>query len=322
MKLKTANNVLDLIGNTPLVKLNKITKGIDANVFVKLEYLNPSGSLKDRIALRMIEEAEKTGKLKPGYTIIDGSTGNTGIALSFVGTMKGYNVAIYMPEGVSEERTKIMERYGAEVVIMSDRDEQEIKMKSIYGPEVEVPLRVKCLEEEKKNPKIWWARQFSNPGNVLAHNDTGREILTQTRGKVDAFVASVGTGGTLLGIAEVLKKKNPKVKIVAIEPAASKFPLISGFRKIPGASAEVSGGIIAKIVDRKILDGVVQVKGEDAIVMAHRLVKEEGLFTGISAGANVLVAVNEAKNLGEGKTVVTVLPDSMDRYLTKEVYTT
>lgn len=322
--MKVMNSVLEMIGNTPLVKLKEITEGIDANVMVKPEFLNPSGSLKDRIALTMIEEAEKTGKLKPGYTIIDGSTGNTGISLSLVGTMKGYKVAIYMPEGVSEERTKIMRRYGAEVVLMSVEEEQDIKRrgKSIYGAEIEVPLRVKCLEEENKNPKVWWARQFSNPGNVLAHNQTGREILAQTDNKVDAFVASVGTGGTVMGIGQVLKKKNSKTRVVAIEPATSKFPLISGYRRVPGASPEVSGGIIARMLDERWLDEVVQVKGEDAIEMSHRLLREEGLFAGPSGGANVLVALKEARRLGKGRNVVTVLPDSGDRYLSSETYTT
>jgi len=323
--MKLVNNVLGLIGNTPMVKLNKITKGVKANVFVKLEYLNPSGSLKDRIALRMIEDAEKAGILKTGIsTIIDGSTGNTGISLSFVGPMKGYKVVIYMPEGVSEERTKIMHRYGAEVITINVEEWRKLseRGKSIYGAEIEVPLRVKCLEEEKRNSHVWWARQFSNPSNVKAHNETGREILTQTGGKVDVFVASVGTGGTLMGVAEVLKEKMPHARIVAVEPAVSKFPLISGYRRVPGASPEVSGGIIARLLDEKLVDEVIQVAGEDAINMAHRLVREEGLFVGISSGANVLVAVREAEKLGSGNTVVTVLPDSMDRYLTSEAYTT
>lgn len=322
--MKSANSILELIGNTPMVKLNKIAKDLDADIMVKLEYLNPTGSLKDRIALKMIEVAEKEGKMKPGYTIIDGSTGNTGIALSFVGTMKGYKVVIYMPEGVSEERTQIMERFGAEVILMSPEEEDEIKErgKSIYGAEIEVPLRVKCLEEERKDPTVWWARQFSSPGNVLAHNETGREILAQTGGRVDVFVASVGTGGTLKGVSEVLKAKNPNTKAIAVEPASAMFPLISGYRKVPGASPEVSGGIIARMLDQKMVDGVVQVTNEDAVNMAHRLVKEEGLFAGISGGANVFVAVNEAKKLGKGAVVATVLPDSMDRYLSSEVYTT
>lgn len=320
----TTNSILESIGNTPLVQLNRVTKGVEAKVSVKLEYLNPSGSLKDRIALKMIEEAEKAGKIKPGCTIVDGSTGNTGIALSFVGTMKGYKVVIFMPEGVSEERTKIMQRYGAEVVTVNAQEEEQLKErgKSIYGAEVEVPLRIKSLETEKKNPNVWWARQFANHGNVLAHNDTGREILKQVGGKVDVFVASIGTGGTLMGVGQVLKKKNPSVRLVAVEPTASHFPLMSGYKRIPGASPEITGGIIAEMVDGKMVDDVVQVKGEDAIEMAHRLVREEGLYAGISAGANVLVAVNEAKKLGKGKNVVTVLPDSMDRYLSSEVYTT
>lgn len=320
--MRISSGVLDLIGNTPMMRLGKITEGNEANVLVKLEYLNPSGSLKDRIALRMIEQAEKDGILKTGYTIIEGSTGNTGIALSLVGTLKGYRVVIYMPETMSKERVKMMERYGAEVRLLSAEEERELKERSVSGAEIEVPLRIKCLEVEKSTPRVWWARQFSNPANVEAHKQTGREILAQTGGKVDAFVASVGTGGTVMGVAEVLKENLPNVRVVAVEPASSQFPLISGYRKVPGASPEVSGGIIAEMLDRNLVDEVVQIKDKDAIDMAHRLNKEEGLFAGISSGANVLVALREAKKLGKGKNVVTVLPDSMDRYLSEEHYTT
>ena len=319
--MKKVNSVLELIGNTPLIKLGKNSPRSSADVFVKAEYFNPSGSLKDRIAIEMIRRAEAAGKLKQGYTIIEASTGNTGIALSFVGSQLGYNVAIYMPEGMTPERIRIMESYGAEVHEIKP-ETLKARDDSVAGAEVEIPTRTMCLEIERSNPKVWWARQFSNPANVEAHIKTGEEILQQMDYKVDAFIASVGTGGTLFGIAKALKKKLPDVKIIAVEPASTAYSLLSGHRKIPGASEEVSGGIIAEIVDSGIVDEIVQVTNDEAIGMADKLVLEEGLFAGVSAGANVLIAIREAKNLGSGKRVVTILPDSRDRYLTEKKYTT
>ncbi len=317
--MKTAENILDLIGGTPMVRLGSIPREGDAEVHVKLEYLNPSGSLKDRIALEMIRRAEAEGKLKPGYTIVEASTGNTGIALSFVGTRLGYKVAIYMPEGMTLERIRIIESYSADIHQLKF---EKSTNKSVAGAEVEIPTRQRCLEIERSNPKVWWARQFSNPANTAAHVKTGKEILKQMNGEVGAFTASVGTGGTIFGIAQALKAELPDVKIVAAEPASARYPLLSGFRKVPGASDEVSGGIITELLDSGLVDEIVKVTNDDAVAMAERLVKEEGLFAGVSAGANVLVALRLAKQLGSGKRVVTVLPDSMDRYLTEKKYTT
>ena len=319
--MKAVDSVLGLIGETPLVELGSIPREGDADIYVKLEYLNPSGSLKDRISLEMIQRAEAEGRLKPGYTIIEASTGNTGISLSFVGTRLGYKVAIYMPEGMTPERIRIMESYGAEVHQLKP-EELEPSDKSVAGAEIEIPTRQMCLEVERSTPKVWWARQFSNPANTAAHVKTGREILRQMDGKVDAFAASVGTGGTLLGIAQALREELPDVRIVAVEPASAAYPLLSGYRKVPGASDEVSGGIIAELLDSGIVDEVVQVTNEEAVAMSDRLVKEEGLFAGVSSGANVHVALKLARRLGRGKRVVTVLPDSMDRYLTEKKYTT
>lgn len=320
--MKIYNNVLELIGNTPMVKLNRVTKGIDSEVFVKLEYLNPSGSIKDRIALEMITAAEKTGKLKSGYVIVESSTGNTGIALSFVGTMKGYKVEIYetIPGKVGTEKIKIMRNLGAEVKVITPGDLEDLKEKSVSGAEIELPGRQICLDLEKNNPKIWWARQFSNPYNVVAHNKTGREILDQTDDKVDVFVASIGTGGTLMGIAEVLKEKLSDIKIVGIQPASSKEPMIPG-KSYP--RSEIKGGIVSDMLERRdLIDEIVSVTDEEAVNMTHRLWKEEGLYAGVSSGANVYVAIKEAKKLGRAKTVVTVLPDSIDRYFTEEHYVT
>ena len=213
---KIYDSVLELIGNTPMVRLNKIGAHVESDILVKLEYTNPSGSLKDRIALAMIEEAEKEGTLKPGYTIVESSTGNTGIGLSAIGTLKGYNVVIYetMPGKAGAEKTKMMENIGAQVRLMEPEDIKGLEEKSIYGAEVELPGRQLCLDEERANPKIWWARQFSNEYNVKSHHTTAEEILDQTDGEVDLFVASIGTGGTLAGVAEVLRERLPHLKIM------------------------------------------------------------------------------------------------------------
>lgn len=313
------NNVLEAIGNTHLIKLGRVApKGV-SNVFVKAEYLNPSGSLKDRIALEMIRDAEASGALKPGYTIIDASTGNTGTALSFVGTRLGYKVEIYMPEGMTRERIKIMESYGAKV---HELPLDESSGGSVAGAEVEISTRVKCLEVERSNPRVWWARQFSNPSNTKAHIKTGREILEQLDGRVDAFVASIGVGGTLYGVAKALREQLPDVLIVGAEPASARYPLSEGYTRVPGTGDEVCGGIIEEMLLSGIVDRVEKVSNEDAVTMSDRLVREEGLFCGISSGANVFLALKVAKQLGPAKNVVTVLPDHRDRYLSEKRYTT
>jgi len=242
-RMRSVQSVLELIGNTPMVKLRKVTLG---DVRVKLEYLNPSGSLKDRIALRMIEEAENSGRLKRGFTIVDASTGNTGIALSFVGAMKGYKVVIYHPAlgEVSKERVEMMKRYGAEVRLINTTKTTSIE-KSVSGAEIENPLREMCRQLEKKDPTVWWARQFSNPANTAAHNKTGEEILTQTKEKVDVFVAAIGTGGTLMGVSEALRIRLPKVRIVGVQPASSRESIEPG-TVFP--RSEVSGGIISDML--------------------------------------------------------------------------
>jgi len=318
--MKVVDSILDLIGDTPIVRLRRVVPRSGAEVFAKLEYLNPSGSYKDRIALEMIRAAEAEGKLKPGYTIIDASTGNTGTALSFVGTRLGYRVEIYMPEGMTRERIRIMESYGAKV--------HEIKLDSgpgdgsVAGAEVEIGTRLRCLEVERGNPMVWWARQFSNPANVKAHVRTGEEILEQMDGRVDAFVASIGVGGALYGVAKALKRKLPNVKIIGLEPASARYPISEGFKTIPGASPEVAGGIIAEMMDSGLIDEVVKVSNDDAVATSDRLVREEGLFCGMSSGANVFYSVKVAEELGRGKRVATVLPDHRDRYLSEKRYTT
>jgi len=317
--LRVVESVLELIGNTPMVKLRRITEGLEAEVYVKLEYMNPSGSLKDRIALEMIRRAEEEGRLRPGYTIVEASTGNTGIALSMVGRALGYRVIIYMPEGTTPERIRIMESFGAEVRLVKLRGGPR---DSLAGAEVEIPTREACLELERSNPRVWWARQFSNPANTSAHIKTWEEILRQLGCGVDAFVASVGTGGTLLGVAKALRSRNPAVKIVAVEPSSAEYPIMRGYRRVPGASEEVTGGIIEEILEGGVLDEVMQVSNEEAVAMSERLVREEGLFAGVSGGANVHASIELARRLGGRRRIVTVLPDSGDRYLTEKKYIT
>jgi cysteine synthase A len=307
--MKQYGSVLKLIGNTPMVKLEKITEGLPFEVYVKLEYMNPSGSLKDRIAIEMIRQAEKKGDLKKGYTIIEASTGNTGTALSMVGTRLGYKVDIYMPKGMTPERKQIMESYGATVheVELQQSDEG-----SVAGAEVEIDTRQRCLELERNYEKIWWARQFSNPANVEAHTKTGKEIFQQMENRID----------TLYGVAKSLKEANPGVYIVGAEPASAKYPISEGYCKVPGASEEVTGGIIEEMMESRIIDKVVKVGNKEAIEMSDRLVREEGLFCGISSGANVYQALKIGMELGGGTRIATVLPDSRDRYLSKKFYTT
>ena len=313
------NSILELIGNTPLVKLNKVVEPGSADLHVKPEYLNPSGSLKDRIAVEMIRDAEEKGLLKPGYTIIEASTGNTGTALSFVGTQLGYDVEIYMPEGMTRERIRIMENYGAIVHELPLASGSE---GSIAGAEVEIDTRIKCLEVESSSDNVWWARQFSNPANTRAHVKTGREIIDQLVEKVDAFVASIGVGGTLYGVAKALREVYPDVQIIGLEPASANYPMSEGYTRVPGTADEVCGGIIEEMMLSGIIDEILKVTNEEAIAMSDRLVKEEGLFCGISSGANAYIAAKVAKKLGAGKNVVTVLPDHRDRYLSEKKYTT
>jgi cysteine synthase A len=318
--LRTVESVLKLIGDTPMIRLQKITRPGIADIFVKAEYMNPSGSVKDRIAVEMIREAEREGKLKPGYTIIEASTGNTGTALSFVGSYLGYRVAIYMPEGMTPERVRLMESYGAEVnQLKLDASSEDT---SVAGAEVEIGTRLKCLELERTQPKTWWARQFSNPANTRAQVRTGKEILRQMDGRVDAFVASIGVGGTLYGVAKALREEIPSVKIIGLEPASARFPISDGHKRMPGFGDDVTGGIIEEMMESGIVDEVVKVSNDEAVAMSDRLVMEEGLFCGVSSGANVFHALKVAERLGEGKRVATVLPDSRDRYLSEKKYTT
>lgn len=323
MSKKIHDSMLELIGNTPMVRLNKICKGLDSEILVKLEYMNPSGSLKDRIALEMIRAGEKSGELKPGATLVESSTGNTGFALSSVGRAMGYNVRIYetMPGKAGSEKKKMMENVGAEVRLMEPEDIEHLQERSIAGSEVELPGRQLCLEaEQESGGKIWWARQFANQANTEAHFQTAREILEQTDGKLDVFVQSIGTGGSVLGIAKVLKKECPNVKVIGIQPASSKEPWTAG---MDFPSTDIKGGIVTELLANKdLVDELVMITDQQARAMAHRIWEEEGLYCGISSGANVHFAMEEIKKASGKIRVVTLMCDHMNRYLTDERYVT
>jgi cysteine synthase A len=302
-----AASVIELIGHTPVVRLRRVVGEDDATVWAKLEKHNPGGSVKDRIALSMVEAAQASGELAPGGTIVEPTSGNTGIGLAMVGVAKGYHVVLVMPESASLERRQLMSAYGAELILVGDE-----------GGMVRAVNKAKELVAEHG---YWMPNQFENPANPEAHRrTTGPEILAQVKGPIDAFVASVGTGGTITGTGEALKARYPALKVYAIEPAES--PVLSGGKpgahKIPGAGA----GFIPKVLNREIIDEIIAVPGEAAWEMTRRLARQEGLSVGISSGANAYAAVQVARRLGSGRTVVVILPDTGERYLSTGVFST
>lgn len=305
--MKIARTIFDAIGNTPLVRLNKVTAGVEPQILAKLEYYNPTGSLKDRILFRMVENAEQRGELKPGMTIIEGTTGNTGIATSMVAAVKGYRCVIVMPEGMSIERRKIDLAYGAELVLTP-------------GAESDVDLVLQKVQEimDAEPGKYWKVGQFENPDNPQAHYlTTGPEIWDQTDGRVDAVVLSQGTGGTITGVARFLREKKLSVRVYAVEP--SECPLLSrrrwGMHKIEG----IGDGFIPPVLDVSLLDGVVLTTSDEAVAMARRLAREEGIFCGISSGCNVAAALKVAHRHPELETIVTLINDNGLRYFSTEL---
>ena len=289
--------ILETIGNTPLLKLERLAS---FPVYAKAEYLNPGGSIKDRVARHMIEQAEKRGDLKPGMTIAEATSGNTGIGVTFVGVRKGYRVIIVMPDNMSEERRKIIRAFGGDL-ICTPADE------SLNGC-------LKKLEELKREiPDLFIPGQFVNPDNPAIHyQTTAEEIWEQMEGRVDAFVAGVGSGGTLAGVGRFLKEKNPGIKIMAVEPANASALLGQepGFHRIEG----IGDGFIPDVLDVSLVDDVITVTDDDAITTAQRLTLKEGALVGTSSGANVWAAVECGKRMGMGKNIVTVLPDRAERY--------
>ncbi|MDY5412549.1 MAG: cysteine synthase A [Limosilactobacillus mucosae] len=304
---KIYTSIDQLIGNTPLLKLNRIVPEDAADVYVKLEFFNPAGSIKDRIALSMIEKAEAEGKLKPGDTIIEPTSGNTGIGLASVAAAKGYHLIIVMPETMSVERRKLMQGYGAELILTPGAD----GMKGSIAK----------AQELVDTKGYFMPMQFENPANPAIHEATTGQEIIDAFGKddlPDAFVAGVGTGGTLSGIGHALKKVDPNVKVYALEPAES--PLLkegkAGKHKIQGISA----GFIPKTLDQEVYDGIIEVSSDNAIKTGQAVGRLEGFLPGISAGANIYGAIELAKQLGKGKKVVTVSPDGGDRYLSTDLF--
>ncbi|MHB0869811.1 MAG: cysteine synthase A [Chloroflexota bacterium] len=296
-----ADSVLDLVGDTPLVRLMRLPRPGFAELLVKVEARNPGGSVKDRVALAMVEAAERSGRLRPGATIVEPTSGNTGIGLAMVAAVKGYRLVLTMPEDMSVERRRLLARFGAELILTP----------AIEGMSGAVFAAQQLLE---RHPDYFMPDQFSNPANPEAHrNTTALEILEATEGRLDAFVAGVGTGGTITGVGEVLKEANPSILVVAVEPARSQ--VLKGERARPHAIQGIGASFVPVILDREILGRIVPVRDEDAIQTASRLSREEGLLAGISGGANVFAALSVAQELGVGRRVVTLLPDTGERYL-------
>ena len=300
------DNITELIGNTPLVRINRVAPEGAAEVVAKVESFNPLSSVKDRIAISMITEAERAGEIGPGSVIIEATSGNTGIGLAFVAAAKGYRCVLVMPDSFSVERRKLLQALGAELILTP------------------APLGINegqrvAAEYAAKTPGAWLSRQFDNPANVKIHRETtAREILRDTGGRVDAVVAGVGTGGTITGVGEVLKKELEKILIVAVEPVES--PVLKGGTHSPHKLQGIGAGIIPPIYNASVVDQVVDVSFDDAVNTARRLSKEEGLFVGISSGAIAWAAFEVAKQLGPGKRVVVVLPDTGERYLSTALF--
>lgn len=301
------NDITETIGNTPLVRLNKIAKDVGAEILAKLEFFNPCGSVKDRIGFSMIEDAERKGILKPGATIIEPTSGNTGISLAFVAAARGYKLIITMPDTMSVERRQLLKLFGAEIVLTPGE-------KGMKGA-------IEKAEEIVKNTKgAFMPQQFKNPANPKIHRETtAEEIWNDTGGKVDILVSGVGTGGTLTGVAQVIKERKRDLRVVAVEPIDS--PVLSGggpgSHKIQGIGA----GFIPDVLDKSLIDEIIKVENEDAFLTAKALVKEEGILAGISSGAAVCAALDIAKRPeNKGKIIVVILPDTGERYISTDLY--
>jgi cysteine synthase len=306
--MRVANSITDLIGYTPLVKLNRVVTEEMADIYLKLEFFNPGSSVKDRIALAMIEAAEAEGTLKPGDTIIEPTSGNTGIGLAMVAAAKGYRSILVMPETMSIERRNLLRAYGAELVLTP-------------GSEGMGGAIRKAEELARENASYFIPQQFNNPANPEIHrNTTARELLEQAAeiGGVDAFISGIGTGGTITGVGQVLKEKYPQVHIVAVEPAAS--PVLSGGKPGPHKIQGIGAGFIPDNLDTEIYDEIITIENEEAFETSRRVARQEGILGGISSGAAIHAAFTVAARLGKGKKVIAVLPSNGERYLSTPLY--
>ncbi|NIM96823.1 MAG: cysteine synthase A, partial [candidate division Zixibacteria bacterium] len=303
--MKIARDLTELVGNTPLVWLNRIGNDTKARIAGKLEFYNPASSVKDRIGVSMIEAAERAGTLKSDMTIVEPTSGNTGIALAWAAAAKGYKLVLTMPESMTIERRKLLELLGAEIILTP-------------AEEGMIGAVEKAKEIIAKRNDTFMPQQFKNPANPQIHRKTtAEEIWRDTDGRVDIFIAGVGTGGTLTGVGEVLKKRNPSVKIVAVEPASS--PVLSGGIPGPHRIQGIGAGFIPDVLNRSVIDEIVQIENMEAIDMARRLASEEGILAGISSGAAAAASVKVAKRkASEGKLIVSILPDTAERYLSTE----
>ncbi len=304
--MKLYDNITQVVGNTPLVKINRITDGAKAQVYAKLEFYNPSSTVKDRIGIAMIDDAEKSGKLKPGGTIVEATSGNTGVALAMVGAARGYKVILTMPDSVSKERRTLIKAYGAQLVLTP-------------GPDGMKGAVAKAEEIGSKDDALL-VRQFANPANPEIHRKTtALEIWNDTDGKVAAVVAGIGTGGTITGIGQVLKEKNPNIKIFAVEPAAS--PILNGGTPAGHPLQGIGPNFVPDILDTKIYDEVFDAPNEEAIKYARRAGTEEGILAGISSGAALWAAAQVAKRPEfDGKIIVVIVPSFGERYLSTVLY--
>ncbi|MBI4647168.1 MAG: cysteine synthase A [Bacteroidia bacterium] len=305
--MKIAENIGHLIGNTPLVKLNHVAKDCHAKIIAKLEFFNPAGSVKDRIGLAMIEDAEKRGLIDKDTVIIEPTSGNTGIALAFVAAVKGYKLILTMPESMSIERRSILAAFGAKLVLTP----KELGMKGAV---------VKAEELAKDIKKSFIPQQFKNPANPEIHRKTtAEEIWNDTDGNIDILVAGVGTGGSITGISEVIKARKPEMKSIAVEPAAS--PVLSGGSPSPHKIQGIGAGFIPDVLNTKIIDEIIQVSNEDAISTAQQIIRQEGIFCGISSGAAAFAAIQVGKRPeNKGKILVVILPDTAERYLSTALF--
>ena len=304
------NNILEAVGNTPMIRLSRMPEEGSAQVLVKMEALNVGGSIKTRTALNMIEEAEKEGLIGEDTIIVEPTSGNQGIGLALVGAVKGYKTIIIMPDSVSEERRKLVRQYGAEVILIHDDGD--------IGACIDECLQT-ALRMRDENPKVFVPQQFENPNNTLTHKKyTALEIMAQVAGPVDGFCAGIGTGGTITGIGEVLRAQYPDIEIWAVEPENA--AILAGGTVGTHLQMGIGDGIIPDILNTQIYDDIYVVTDEEALETSRRLAKEEGLMVGISAGTNVAAALKLARKLGKGKTVVTVLPDTAERYFSTPLF--